>query len=212
MIIRQELILKYCHRKMMSALLLVFTCICCVCCPLHCPLHCPLYVGTAMKATALLLVLLWSLVEVHSQTAPYVSFMGENLLNHAFVNLSLVGNAGDGSDSVQCHTDLLTCCRGRQGPDRGDWYFPSGDRLNFLNFLAPNVVYEHRTAQVVDLRRNGNADMPSGIYRCNIETIAVHSVNSTDITTRETVYAGIYATGGKLTLLTLGAHAQRGLQ
>ena len=145
----------------------------------------------------LLLILLWSLVEVHSQTVPYVSFMGETLPNHAFVDLSLVGTASDGSDSVQCHTDLDTCCSGVQGSDRGDWYFPSGDRLPFS---ALNVVYELRVAQRVDLRRSGNADMPSGIYRCDIET---NAVNSYDITARETVYAGLYATGGKLTVLEL---------
>ena len=120
--------------------------------------------------------------------------MGEILPNHAYVDLSLVGNAADGSDSVQCHTDLDTCCSGSQGADRGDWYFPRGDRLGFL---APNVVYEHRGAQQVDLRRSGNADRPSGIYRCIIETRAVRSDDST---ARKTVYAGLYATGGKLTL------------
>ena len=36
-------------------------------------------VGTAMKATALLLILLWSLVEVHSQTVPYVSLSSSPL-------------------------------------------------------------------------------------------------------------------------------------
>ena len=140
--------------------------------------------------------LLWSLVEVHSQTA-YLTFMGETLPNHAFVDLSLVGEAGD--DSVQCHTDLSSCCSGSEGLDRGDWYFPSGIRLDFI---ALNVVYESRTEQQVDLRRSGNADMPSGIYRCTIETNAVHSNVNMDITTRETVYAGIYATGGKLTYST----------
>ena len=170
--------------------------VCCSTCALSTALS---TVGTAMKATALLLVLLWSLVEVHSQTAPYVSFMGETLPNHAFVNLSLVGNDGDGNDSVQCHTDLNTCCSGAQGGDRGDWYFPSGDRLQFSN--KPGDIYEFRTAQQVDLRRRNNGDMPSGIYRCNIETMEVNSADSTDTTTRETVYAGIYATGGKLTLL-----------
>ena len=120
--------------------------------------------------------------------------MGETLPNHAFVDLSLVGTADDGSDSVQCHTDLSTCCSD-PGVDRGDWYFPSGNRVQFG---GTNVVYEHRGAQRVDLRRNGNADMPSGIYHCDIETMAVHSV---DNTARETVYAGIYSTGGKLTLL-----------
>ena len=71
--------------------------------------HCSRVAIAVMRATAVLLVvclLLWSLVEVHSQTAPYVSFMGEILPNHAFVDLSLVGNANDGSDSIQCHTDL----------------------------------------------------------------------------------------------------------
>ena len=151
--------------------------------------------GLGCRVSALLLVLLWSLVEVHSQTVPYVSFMGENLPNHAFVNLSLVGDAGDGSDSVQCHTDLQTCCSGAQGADRGDWYFPSGVRLQFSS--SADNIYESRTAQRVDLRHENNADMPSGIYRCDIETIAVRSDNEMDMTTRETVYAGIYATGGK---------------
>ena len=149
-------------------------------------------------AVSVLLFLLWSLVEVHSQTAPYLTFMGETLPDHSYVDLSLVGDAYDGNDSVQCHTDLTTCCSGAQGPDRGDWYFPSGDRLGFN---ALYVVYENRGTQRVDLRRNGNADMPSGIYRCDIETNAVHSDDRMDTTTRETVYAGIYATGGKLTLL-----------
>ena len=73
----------------------------------------------------MLLCLLWSLVEVHSQTQyPYVSFMGLNLPNHAYVDLSLVGNDDSDSDSVQCHTDLSTCCTGAQGEHRGDWIPP----------------------------------------------------------------------------------------
>ena len=117
--------------------------------------------------------------------------MGETLPNHAFVNLSLVGTTNDGSNSVQCHTDLDTCCSGTQGAHRGDWYFPSGDRLQFSG-----DIYEVRQPQRVNLnhRNNGNT---SGIYRCTIETIAVHSDDSDDITTRETVYAGLYATGGR---------------
>ena len=131
----------------------------------------------------------------YSCIGAYISFMGETLPNHAYVDISLVGNADDGSDSVQCHTDLVTCCSGNQGDDRGDWYLPSGDRLGFT---APDVVFESRVAQRVDLRRRNNADRPSGVYRCDIETIAVNSDDNMD---RETVYAGLYATGGKLTLL-----------
>ena len=79
-----------------------------------------------VTVTSVLLCLLSALVEVHSQTAPYVSFMGTNLLNHSYVDLTLVGDALDGIDSVQCHTDLSTCCTGAQGDDCGDWYFSDG--------------------------------------------------------------------------------------
>ena len=76
--------------------------------------------------------LLWSLVEVvHSQTAPYVSFSNQTLANHSYVDLSQVGIEQNGSDSVQCITDLNTCCSSGQGTHRGDWYFPDGDRLSF---------------------------------------------------------------------------------
>ena len=150
-----------------------------------------------MKATGLLLVLLWSLVEVHSQTAPYVSFMGETLPNHAFVNLSLVGNDHDGSNSVQCHTDLIFCCSNSQGIYRGDWHPPGSDtRLPFgSQDGSSHNIYEVRAAQRVDIRRRNNADMPSGIYRCDIPTNAVH--NDSDISVRESVYVGLYASGGE---------------
>ena len=36
--------------------------------------------------------------------------------------------------------------------------------------------------------------MPSGIYLCDIATNAVHDDN--DISVRESVYVGLYATGG----------------
>ena len=64
---------------------------------------------------SLLLLFLLSLVEVHCQTFPYVSFMGQTLVNHSYVDLSTVGSASDNSDSVVCHTDLITCCSGGQG-------------------------------------------------------------------------------------------------
>jgi len=141
-----------------------------------------------MKAAAsLLLCLLSALVEVHSQTVPYVSFMGTNLTNHSYVNLTLVGRAEDGGDSVHCHTDLSTCCTDAQGPDRGDWYFPNGERLQFNN----GSIYQYHGDQRVDLRRRNNGDT-SGIYNCTIETNAVNDNDG-----RETVYVGLYASGGE---------------
>ena len=113
------------------------------------------------------LSLLWSLVEVHSQTFPYVSFKGQTLANHSYVDLSLVGKSKYGGDSVQCHTNLTTCCSGSQGIHRGDWYFPNGVRLQFDYY---NYIYQSRKNQRVDLRR-WSATSPTGMYHCNIATV-----------------------------------------
>ena len=129
------------------------------------------------------------MVEMQCQTAPYVSFMGQTLANHSYVDISQVGNDINGSDSVHCHTDLVTCCSERQGSHRGDWYLPNGNRLQFPDYLA---IVQRRLNQRIDLRRN-NANEPSGIYRCDIETNAVNG-NSM----REIVYVGMYTSyGGK---------------
>ena len=155
-----------------------------------------------MKATVMsvLLCLLSALVEVQSHTAPNVSFMGAYLPNHSYVDLTLVGNAANGSDSVQCHTDLQTCCSRAQGAHRGDWYLPNGERLKFNT--NPGDIYESREAQRVDLHRRNNSDT-SGIYRCTVETNAVRSDDESDTTTRETVYAGLYASGGECTYMCI---------
>ena len=130
-----------------------------------------------------LLSLFWHLVYCQ-QTFPYVSFMGQTLANHSYVDLSLVGS---GSNSVQCHTDLNTCCSGAQGSNRGDWYFPNGHRLPLLIFSDDSVTLsEVRTAQKVDIyciRDTG----PTGIYHCAIETVAVHGNGM-----REIVHVGLY--------------------
>ena len=144
----------------------------------------------------LLLCLLWSLVEVHSQTEyPYVSFIGGStvaLPNHAYVDLSLVGEAG--SNSVRCHTDLSACCTGTQGDHRGDWIPPDSEESLPLSSDTSAVIYQVQGPQRVILRRRNNADMPSGIYRCDIATNATHDDNDSSV--RESVYVGLYATGG----------------
>ena len=138
-----------------------------------------------MGPTALLVVfLLLSLVEVRSQTAPYISFMGETLPNHAHVNLSLVGNNANGSDSVQCRTDLFSCCT-QQGT--GEWYHPD------MSIVAlSDDMYAVHGAKQIDLRRRRSNAM-SGIYRCDIETIAVHGDYPS---TKESIYVGLYTSGG----------------
>ena len=134
----------------------------------------------------------WSLVEVNSQTFPYVSFKGQTLANHSYVNLRLVGRPDDGSGhSVECHTDLTTCCSDSEGIHRGDWYFPNGNRLPTPQSTG---IFEAREFQRVDLRSNHNG-FKSGIYRCDIPTIAVHDDNDISVRDRP-VYVGLYANRG----------------
>ena len=134
---------------------------------------------------SVLLCLLLALVEVHSQTVPRLTFMSNNIPNHGYVDLTTVGT--EITKAVQCHTDLLTCCSGGQGPDRGDWFFPDGNRLPFS---SSSDVYEGRNDRVVRLFYTSNGGT-SGIYRCDIPTSDG----------RETVYVGLYTSGGEWSLL-----------
>ena len=129
-------------------------------------------------------------MEVDSQNMrsyPNVTFMDETLANHSYVDFNLVGNRA--RDSIQCHTDLGTCCSGSQGSHRGDWYFPNGTRLPLSGPIG-----EGRGAQKVELRTGIDTPQISGIYRCDIPTVAVH--DDTDNLVRETVYVGLYSSGG----------------
>ena len=123
----------------------------------------------AVAVQLLLGLLCWPLV--NSQSFPYVSFMGQTLANHSYVDLSLVGSDPIGSGSLQCITDLYTCCANTEGPHRGDWYFPNGTRLSFS---GGGDIFESRGPQRVALHHRNNADSPSGVYRCSIDTNAVH--------------------------------------
>ena len=102
------------------------------------------------------------------------------------------------SDSVQCHTDLTTCCSSEQNAPglyhRGDWFLPGSiHRLGFEG--GGDDIYQLREAQRVDLRRRNNALSPSGVYRCGIATEAVHSDYDS---MREMLYVGIYGSGGTI--------------
>ena len=147
----------------------------------------------------LLGLLCWPLV--NSQSFPYVSFYGQTLANHSYVDLSEVGDDYyfdyySGGDSVQCHTDLSTCCSGAQGRHRGDWYFPNGSRLGFSG-----DIFEGRGPQRVVLSRRNNANSSVGIYRCDIATVAVH--DDTDRSVRDTVYVGLYTSGGMFHIIAM---------
>ena len=152
-------------------------------------------IGEAKKVvvmTTMLLFLLCVVVEVHSQTYPFVRYgnTGPALSNHSYLDLTTVGDNSDGSDSVQCVTDLGTCCTSSQGGDRGDWYFPNGTRLPFLTSTIS--IAGRRGDMRVELHRRNNG-VANGIYLCAIETNAVNNDNG-----REIVYVGLYASGGEM--------------
>ena len=151
----------------------------------------PFDVDTAMRSISLLLLCL--LVEVQSQTEyPYISFLGNTLPNHSYVDLSQVGYH-QSDNTVQCHSDLDTCCRYTVGIHRGNWSAPgSGTRLPWPR--EEGGIYMDRQLQVLHLARRNNANGPSGIYRCVIPTNAVH--DEVDGYVGETVYVGLYTSEG----------------
>ena len=146
-----------------------------------------------MRAIApLLLCLLSALVEIHSQYVPYLTFMGNNIPNHSYVNLNTVGSiTSKDSLILQCHTDLTTCCSGAQGLDRGDWYFPNGTRLPFYNYNNIPALSEARGPQRVIVYRHGDGGV-YGIFHCDIETIAVNNNNG-----RVSLFVGLFSSGGE---------------
>ena len=147
------------------------------------------------KTLSVLLYLFWSLVEVQSQIEyPHVSFQGKIISNHSYVNLSQVGQEQFGSrnNTIQCHTNLVTCCRNNQ-PHHGDWFAPgSFTRLPFFN--ESDDMFQAREVEVVHLHRRNNPNGPSGIYRCVIATNTAYE--DSDGSVGETVYVGLYASGG----------------
>ena len=124
---------------------------------------------------------------------PFVTFMGENLPDHSYIDLTLVGEvkAAGIMDIVRCKTDLVRCCGGEQGDHLGDWYFPNGTSVEGPE--NGTDIYRRRGKQRVNLLRRNYAMSPSGIYRCDIPTNALR----TETTARDSIYVGLFASGGK---------------
>ena len=71
--------------------------------------------------------------------------------------------------------------------------------ISLIELYCHSLVALSLLVRVVQLRyiaviRRTTATGPTGIYRCDIPTIAVHDDN--DISVRETVYVGLYPTDG----------------
>ena len=105
---------------------------------------------------------------------------GSRIPNHGYVDLSTVDND---RDTVQCHTDLTTCCVQEVGSEGGDWYAPNGNVLPTTGAAITQQPTYHR----IDLFHHGSGGV-SGIYHCSIAASA-ESI--------ETMYVGLYSSGGE---------------
>ena len=133
---------------------------------------------------------LWSLVEVHSQTEyPYVSFMRQKLTNHSYVNLTLRNMSNN--VLVGCHTDLMTCCNSTD-IHQGDWYFPNGERVKLEKDRVN--IYKRCGDKQVNLLHKNDANIPSGIFHCDIPTS--NTENDSLVIKNNILYVGLYTSGG----------------
>jgi hypothetical protein len=81
-------------------------------------------------------------------------------------------------------TALLCNTNRPSTPSSGNWYTPDGKRVNLME--VPGVT-RNRGTMVVRLKRTNTDTAPEGIYWCSVEDAA---------STSQTVYVGLYNTGG----------------
>ena len=139
-----------------------------------------------MKVFVTLLALLfWSLVEVHSQTV-YLSLNGDIIPNHGYVMISDIGSTDN--TALLCHTNRPAS----GGNSGGDWYAPDQTRVAGTDVAG---FRRNRDPMVVRLLRITATDPPAeGIYDC---------VTRDDTFTAQTVYVGLYNSGGGIFSLAI---------
>ena len=120
--------------------------------------------------------------------AVYLSLNGDIIPNHGYVMISDIGSTDN--TSLLCHTNKPAT------PDptnsEGDWFAPDGTRVT--GNAVPGFR-RNRGPMVVGLLRNTATDTPAeGIYDCVIEN---------DALTNQTVYVGLYNTGGGMYTLCI---------
>ena len=116
-----------------------------------------------------------------SSTDVYLSLNGEVIPNHGYVKISDIGSSN--TAALLCHTN-------RPPPpgsahSEGDWFAPGGTRVDGTD--VPGFG-RNRGPMVVRLRRRTSIPAPAeGIYWCTIFDASG---------TSQTVYVGLYNTGG----------------
>ena len=107
----------------------------------------------------------------------------------------LISDIGSTDDtSLICHTNRPANVTDISGYSNsgGDWFAPNGMRVGFGGIHASSVqgFIRRRGPMMVRLLRNTDTNPPSeGIYHCLVEN---------DTLTDQTVYVGLYNTGGSI--------------
>ena len=124
----------------------------------------------------------------NSDASADLTLGGQTIPSNALIHLSDLGSSANGGDSIQCHTDLDSCCEGEAADGGGNWFTPGDQRLS-----DGGSLYAVPGTKRVDLRRrDGSSDIVPGIYRCEIDTVSTGPGASE----RETQYVGLYPEGG----------------
>lgn len=139
------------------------------------------------SASLVFVLILCFSVEINNAQATHPLFLHQGLTlgNHSYVDITGVSTTFSGT--LQCETDLSTCCTGTHGPFRGRWSFPNG--VDLISGQREGI-FQAAESRRVHLRREGDTTSPTGIYRCAIPTIAVH--NDSDASVRAVIFVGIY--------------------
>ena len=88
--------------------------------------------------------------------------------NDSYVDID---DIGEGDNALLCH-----CCESNGNKRVGEWYFPSGHKVQIFGNASINsnsYFYRNRNVQVVHLNRVSLAP-ERGRFRCEVPTNTIH--------------------------------------
>ena len=103
-----------------------------------------------------------------------IEFNGQNYTSNTTIFLT---DVGEGNEAVMCRTDLTTCCSEnyfyyRQA--QGEWLYPNNTNVTNRHTATRHGhdFYRTRGSMVVSLNRRNGATGPTGLYCCEVATMA----------------------------------------
>ena len=123
-----------------------------------------------------------------SSTDVYLGLNGEVIPNHGYVEISDIGSSD--TTALLCHTNTPA---DRSGHSGGNWFAPDEDRVGGLSSTDVPGFGRNRGPMLVRLQRSISGTPDEGIYWCGVK-------DATE--TNQTVYVGLYNTGGGIFSLT----------